>query len=111
MHTVRLPIALSLVALALLGCIGRRVGPVTVHRGQSGGVSYEVRGGGSALETRSESGDVAVAMGAVRTLEIRAKRVYVYGHDYGAVTDGDALILDDHGQLFVNMKLRVPIPK
>ena len=65
-------ICLSLVALALQGCIvGPRIGPVNVHRGEAGEVSYEVRGGGSALETRTEDGDVVVAMGMTTVLKIK----------------------------------------
>jgi hypothetical protein len=95
--------------LALQGCIGARVGLVTVHRGQFDGISYEVRGGGMAVETRSDNDDVTVAMGPTVVLEIKRKQVFVYGHDYGFVSDGDALIIDDHGQLFVNEQPRSPV--
>jgi hypothetical protein len=97
--------SLCLAALALQSCGSRPTPSLVVHEGKTGGVAYEVRGAGNAKETRSANGDVEVTMGSNR-LQIKGGRVMANGKDYGPVKDGDAVVLDDDGQVSVNQQKR-----
>ena len=80
--------AMGLTMLAPLGCGGRPAPAVQVmHTGETGGVSYEVRGTGQPMESRSANDDIEVTLGSNR-LAIKGGRVVANGKDSGPVKHG-----------------------
>ena len=71
---------------------------------QSPSVSYEVRGEGDAV-TKGITENGSFASGKY-TLELKAGRVFANGKDYGSVQEGDSVLLERDGQLFVNGEMR-----
>jgi hypothetical protein len=93
--------ALGLAALAVVGCDGTPTLAVqVVHTGETGGVSYEVRGTGQPKESRSANGDVEATLGS-SSLAIKGGRVMANGKDSGPVQNGDSVVLDEQGKLTV----------
>ena len=76
-----------------------------IHSGNTGGVSYEIRGSGHASESRSANGDIEANLGSNR-LEIKDGRLQANGKDYGPVKKGDEVILDEKGEVAVNGTIR-----
>lgn len=68
------------------------------------GISYEVHGGGPGL-TKIDGEAVMITNGPNR-LEVKDSRLLANGRDCGAVQNGDKVVLDAEGQLFVNQEKR-----
>lgn len=85
--------------LALQGC-NKAQPTVQVHTGKTGGITYEVRGTGHAAESRSANGDVDVTLGA-NHLQITGGQVVANGKSWGAVKDGQRVVLDEKGDVSV----------
>ncbi len=96
----QLCLVLLLVALAavLSGCGKPAPAPATIS------VSYEVRGEAGGL-TKGMGEGVSAAVGKNR-LEVKGGQVRANGKDYGPVKDGDAVLLDKDGQVYVNGEKR-----
>jgi len=68
------------------------------------GISYEVHGGGPGL-TKIEGETVTITNGP-NHLEFKTGRLLANGRDCGAVQQGDNVVLDVEGQLFINQEKR-----
>ena len=89
----------------LQACSGPAKLDIQSHAGKTRGVSYLICGKGQANEKPSPNGDVDITLGA-NHLEIKGNRVLANGKDKGTVKDGDSIVLDNQGLLFVNQQKR-----
>ncbi len=94
-----------LASVALCGCGGPPKPDIQAHTGTTHGVSYMVCGKGQASEKLLANGDVDVTLVA-NHLEIKGNRVLANGKDKGTVKNGDSIVLDNQGLLFVNQQKR-----
>ena len=97
-------IGLIAVNIGALGC-SSSTPTFQIHSGNTGGVSYEIRGTGHASESRATNGDIKASLGS-NLLEIKGGHVQANGKDYGPVKEGGEVILDERGQLLVNGTIR-----
>lgn len=91
--------AVAALATVLVGCgedASESARPVASAR-----VSYEIRGTGGVVAGRVSPEDGSFSSGESR-LEFRGGRVVVNGEDCGRVDDGDTVLLDRDGRVYVN---------
>ncbi len=93
------------ILIVLVGCGGTSKPDIQTHNGKTRGVAYMICGKGKAEEKVAPNGDVDVTLG-VNHLEIKGNRVLANGKDKGTVKDGDSIVLDNQGLLFVNQQKR-----
>ena len=94
-----------IIPLVLVGCGGPPKLDIQTHNGKTRGVAYLICGKGKVEEKVAPNGDVDVTLGA-NHLEIKGNRVLANGKDKGIVKDGDSIVLDNQGLLFVNQQKR-----
>jgi hypothetical protein len=95
--------ALISASLSSAGCSGSTQ-TLQIHSGSTAGISYELRGSGHPSESRSANGDIEASLGPNR-LEIKGGRVLANGKDYGPVKQGDKVMVDATGQVFLNGRI------
>src|SRR5262249_41218596 len=97
---------IALVLAVVSACNRTAPTPPTVAAGRAASYQYEVRGAGGAHQ-RGEAETFTVTAGA-NTVSVQDGRLTVNGKGYDRLKDGDAILVDEGGQVSVNGTARSP---